>query len=54
MALAFRHGQMERDMKDFGNTIKHADAGSFGMLMAMCLKENGLMIKLMDTVSMFI
>ena len=54
MALAFRHGQMERDMKDFGNTIKHADAGSFGTLMAMCLKANGSMIKLMDTVSMFI
>ena len=54
MASAFRHGQMELDMKDFGNTIKHADAGSFGMLMAMCSRENGLMIKLTDTVSMFI
>ena len=54
MALAFRHGQMERDMKDFGNIIKHADAGSFGTLMEMCLKENGLMIKLTDMVSMFI
>ena len=54
MALAYRHGQMERDMKDFGNTIKHADAGSFGTLMAMCLRENGLMIKLTGTVSMFI
>ena len=54
MALAFRHGQMERDMKDFGNIIKHADAGSFGMLMAMCLRANGLMIKLTDMVSMSI
>ena len=54
MALAFRHGQMERDMKDFGNTIKHVDAGSFGMLMEMCSRENGLMIKLTDMVSMFI
>ena len=54
MALVFRHGQMERDMKDFGNTIKHADAGSFGTLMAMCLRANGSMIKLTGTVSMFI
>ena len=54
MALAFRHGQMGQGMKDFGNTIKHVDAGSFGTLMAMCLKENGLMIKLTDMVSMFI
>ena len=54
MVLAFRPGQMERDMKDFGNTIKHVDVGSFGMLMAMCLRENGLMIKLTGTVSMFI
>ena len=54
MALAFRLGQMELDMKDFGNTIKHVDAGSFGTLTAMCLRANGSMIKLMDTVSMFI
>ena len=54
MALAFRLGQMERDMKDFGNTIKHADAGSSGTLMEMCSRESGLMIKLTGTVSMFI
>ena len=54
MALAFRPGRMERDMKDFGDTIKHADAGSFGTLMAMCLRESGLMIKQTDTESMFI
>ena len=54
MASAFRLGQMERDMKDFGNTIKHVDAGSSGTLMAMCSRENGLMIKLTGTVSMFI
>ena len=54
MALEFRHGQMGPDMKDFGNTIKHVDEGSSGMLMAMCSRENGLMIKLTDTVSMFI
>ena len=54
MALGFRHGQMERDMKDFGNTIRHADEGSSGTSMEMCSRENGLMIKLTGTVSMFI
>ena len=54
MASAFRLGLMELDMKDFGNTIKHVDEGSSGMLMAMCSRENGLMIKLTGMESMFI
>lgn len=47
-----RCGQMVLNMKESGETTKQMEKESFGMLMEMFMKENGLMIKLMGRVNM--
>lgn len=41
MDMVFNNGQMVRDMKVNGNTIKHLEKENFGILMGMFLKVTG-------------
>ena len=54
MAMVYRYGQMVRDMKVIGDTIKHAGRENFGMSTVTSSKESGKTIKLMVMVSMYI
>lgn len=54
MDLVSKLGQMELNMKVVGEITKQKDKENSYMLMEIYLKENGLMIKLMDMVFIFI
>ena len=41
MVMDNKFGKMEPNTKEIGDSIKHVDKESFGMLMATYLKENG-------------
>ena len=46
-APVYKYGPTTLDMRANGETIKQMAAGSFGMLMVMCMKVNGKTIRLM-------
>jgi hypothetical protein len=48
MAEEYRYGQMVHAMKDIGAIIEQMVEGDLYMRMVTSMKENGLMIKLMD------
>ncbi len=50
MALAFRNGQMDQDMKDSGKMIKHMDKDHFIRSMVTYTKVSGNRIWSMDLV----
>lgn len=54
MDLVSKLGLMELNMKVVGEITKQKDKENSYMLMEIYLKENGLMIKLMDMVFIFI
>ena len=53
MGLGLRFGQMGLSTKVSGAIIKPTERASSGMLMEMSTKENGMMIRQMDMVYMF-
>ena len=53
MDLASKSGQTMRSMKVNGGKIRPTVKESFGMLMAIYMKENGRMTRPTDTVSIF-
>ena len=48
MAMVYKFGLMEQNMKDNGLKVKPMDRENLSMQMVMYIKENGKMIKLMD------
>ena len=54
MAMEFKYGKMELRMKVIRDLIKHVVIANSGMLIKMCLKENGSMIRLTAMVFTFI
>lgn len=54
MAMEFKPGLMVPSTKELGRIIKHLDMASSGMLMEMCLKAAGKMIKLTAKAFMYI
>ena len=48
MVTEFRFGVMEQSMRVNGSIIEQMVEGNFGILMAISLKENGKMIKLVE------
>ena len=54
MDLDARFGLMVQNMKDIGKMERQMGKGSFGISMEIFMKENGLMIKLMDTENIYI
>ena len=53
MVQVFKYGLITLDMKENGVKIKQMVVENFGMLMEISMKENGKMIKLTGTVSIF-
>jgi hypothetical protein len=53
MGLALKYGQMELNTRETGTITKLMDGVNFGTQMGMCMKESGLMTKLMAMVFTF-
>lgn len=52
--MEYKHGQMERDMKEIGRTIRQQEEESLSMSIMIIMMENGSKTKQMGTECMYI